>query len=73
MQDADAAAEFNAVFNTDISYGATPQDGLLDVTVPAVVTLALRLQQPYPWYLRLAHQIQTTKIYVPARGTFLLS
>lgn len=73
VQDSIASAEFHGFLGTGIELGGEEKDGLLDVTIPATVTLALRLHQPYPWYLRLSHTITATKIYVPARGTFLLA
>lgn len=65
--------EFHGYSGFGVSLGGALKDGLIDVTVPADVTLGLRLHRPYPWYLRIAHQILLEKIYVPVRGTFLLA
>lgn len=73
LQDSLAAAEWHGQLSTGIEIGAEEQDGLVDVTIPATITAALRLHVLYPWFLRLSHTITLTKIYIPARGTFLLA
>lgn len=73
LQDTDVAAEFHGELGDGVELGAEVQDGLLDVTIPEGVTLELMLHRPYPWYLQLSHTISLEKIYIPARGTFLLA
>jgi hypothetical protein len=70
LQDSDAAAEFQGTLTSGISVPFQPEDGILDVTVPASVTKGLRLGKLYWWYLVLTNSI-TNNVYTPARGTFL--
>lgn len=71
-QDSAEQPEFHGTLGSGVALGGLVQDGLLDVTIPEGVTLALRTHRPYPWYLRISHSITPAKTYIPARGSFLL-
>lgn len=73
MQDTDVAAQWHGSLGAGIEIANEEQDGLLDVTIPAATTAVLRALANYSWFLRLSHEIDLTKIYIPARGTFLLA
>lgn len=73
VQDVLASAVWHGSLGAGVNLGAEVQDGLLDVTIPALVTAAMRYHRSYPWFLRLSNTVLTEKIYVPARGTFLLA
>lgn len=68
----DTADVFHGSLGAGVALAHELADGELDVTIPAAVTDILRYGRPYPWYLRLSHQIQLANIYIPARGSFLV-
>jgi hypothetical protein len=71
LQDLDVAAIWHGSLNDGVFVAFQVKDGQVDVRIPHTITAALRPGRPYPWYLVLSHVVQTEKVYVVERGTFL--
>lgn len=71
LQDPDAAAIYEGTLSTGVSIPNDLKDGILDVTIPAVVTQQIRFCRLYPFYFRLTNSFDATQIFTPIRGMFL--
>lgn len=72
LQDSDEAAEFVGIEDDGITFPYEDTDGIVDVTIPASVTAALQTGRLYPFYFVVQHIVSNDRVYLPARGQFLV-